>query len=333
MDRPSPADVRRVAVIGAGLVGSSWTAYFLSQGIEVAAADPAPGAKQRLAAFIRQAWPTLRQLGMAPDADPDRWSLVPDLESAAPGAEFVQENVTDDEGLKRDVFARLDAALPPEVVIASSSSALLMTPIQKGLRNPERCILAHPINPPHVVPLVEVSGGEQTDPAVLDWAMTFYGAIGKQPIRLNHEIVGHIANRMASALWQEAVSLVDRGVAGVEAIDMAITHGPGLRFSAFGPHMTYHLGGGRGGMARYLEHLGASQERRWRSLGRAKLTPKLRRKLIEGVKSEAGGRSVAELERERDACLVAILKALRQAHGGRGQGPRGPGSGPFRRRI
>ncbi len=317
MDRPSPEDVRRVAVIGTGLVGSSWTAYFLSQGIEVVAADPAPGARERLAVFIQRAWPALGDLGMAAEADPDRWRLVDDLESAVPKVEFVQENVRDDEALKRDVFARLDAVLPSQVVIASSSSALLMTPIQKGLRHPERCILAHPFNPPHIIPLVEVSGGEQTDPAVLDWAMTLYGAIGKKPIRLNREIVGHIANRMASALWQEAVSLVDQGVASVEAIDMAMAYGPGLRFSVFGPNMIYHLGGGPGGMAHYLDHLGPSQERRWRSLGRAKLTPKLRRKLIEGVESEAGGRSVAELERERDACLVAVLKALRQAHGQR----------------
>ena len=318
MDRPSPEDVRRVAVIGTGLVGSSWTAYFLSQGIEVVAADPAPGAKERVAAFIRRVWPALGDLGMAPDADPDRWRLVEDLESAVPEVEFVQENVRDDEALKRDVFARLDAVLPPQVVIASSSSALLMTPIQKGLRHPERCILAHPINPPHIVPLVELSGGEQTDPAVLEWALAFYGAIGKKPIRLHREIVGHIANRLASALWQEAVSLVDQGVASVEAVDMAMAHGPGLRFSVLGPHMIYHLGGGTGGMAHYLDHLGPSQERRWRSLERAKLTPEVRRKLIEGVESEAGGRSVAALERERDACLVAVLKALRQAHGGHG---------------
>lgn len=330
MDRPWPEDVRRVAVIGAGLIGSSWTAYFLSRGIEVVAADPAPGARERLAAFIRRAWPALEELGMAADADPERWTLVADPESAAPGAEFVQENVADDESLKREVFARLDAVLPPRVVIASSSSALLMTPIQKGLRNPERCILAHCFNPPHIIPLVEVSGGEQTDPAVLDWALAFYGAIGKKPIRLKREILGHIANRMASALWREAVSLVDQGFASVEAIDMAMAYGPGLRFSVFGPHMIYHLGGGPGGMAHYLDHLGPSQERRWRSLGRAKLTPKLRRKLIEGVESEAGGRSLAELERERDACLVAILKALRQAHGQDSQGRPEPGLAPER---
>ena len=315
MGRPSPTRVRRVAVIGTGVIGAGWVVHFLSRGFEVRATDPAPGMKDRLAAFIRQAWPAARKLGLAPDADPDAWSLEADVESATEGAEFVQENGPDDEDMKRRVFARIDAVAPPEVAIASSSSALLMTPIQKGLRHPGRCFLGHPFNPPYLIPLVEVSGGEETDPAVLDWAVAFYAAIAMKPVRLNHEISGHIAGRLAAAVWREAVSLVDRGIADAEAVDAAMAHGPGLRYALSGPTMIFHMGGGPEGLGHYLEHLGASQERRWASMEVPKLTPELCQKLVAGAEKQAAGRSMAELEKMRDAGLAAILKAITQARG------------------
>ncbi|MDP6884598.1 MAG: 3-hydroxyacyl-CoA dehydrogenase NAD-binding domain-containing protein, partial [Rhodospirillales bacterium] len=202
MNMPSPNDIRRIAVIGTGVIGSGWVTYFLARGFEVQVTDPAPGAKDRLAAFIEQAWPAVGELGMAVDADADGWTFLPDVEAATEGADFVQENAPDDLDEKRRVFAQIDAVAPPEVAIASSSSALLMTPIQKGLRHPGRCFLGHPFNPPHMIPLVEVSGGEQTDDAVLDWAVEFYAAIGKQPARLNREISGHIAGRLGAAVWR-----------------------------------------------------------------------------------------------------------------------------------
>ena len=315
MKIPSPTDVRRIAVIGTGVIGSGWVVHLLSRGFEVVATDPAPGMKDRLAAFIRQAWPIVQDLGMAPEANPDAWTFLPDIESATEGAQFVQENVFDKEDLKHKVFARIDAVAPPEVPIASSSSALLMTPIQKGLRHPERCFLGHPFNPPHMLPLVEVSGGEETDTAVLDWAMDFYAAIGKKAVRLNQEIAGHIAGRLGSAIWQEAISLVERGIASVEDVDAAMAYGPGLRLALSGPTFIYHMGGGPGGLRGYLEHLGDSHERRWASLGHPKLTPELRETLAQGAEAQAAGRSAAELEKERDLCLAAILKGIAQVRG------------------
>jgi carnitine 3-dehydrogenase len=313
MGRQPPNAVRRVAVIGAGVIGSGWIVHFLALGFQVTVADPAPGTKDRVAAFIRQAWPAVRELGMAPDAD--AWSLLASVEAATEGAQFVQENVPDTEDVKRRVFAQIDAVAPPEVPIASSSSALLMTPIQKGLRHPERCFLGHPFNPPHMIPLVEVSGGEETDPAVLDWAVAFYAAIGKKPARLNREISGHIAGRLGAAVWREAVSLVDQGIADAAAVDAAMAYGPGLRYALAGPTMIFHMGGGPEGLRHYLEHLGASQESRWASMVVPKLTPELCEKLIAGAEAQAAGRSVAELEGERDACLAAILKAIAHVRG------------------
>ena len=315
MSMPSPKNIRRIAVIGAGVIGSGWVTYFLARGFEVRVTDSAPGAKDRLAAFIRQAWPAVGELGLAPDANPDGWTFLPDIEQATEGAGFVQENAPDNVDAKRQVFAQIDAVAPPEVAIASSSSALLMTPIQKGLGHPERCFLGHPFNPPHMIPLVEVSGGAETDPAVLDWAVDFYAAIGKKPARLNREISGHIAGRLGAAVWREAVSLVDQGIADAAAVDAAMTYGPGLRYALAGPTMIFHMGGGPEGLRHYLEHLGASQESRWASMVAPKLTPELCEKLIAGAEEQAAGRSVAELEGERDACLAAILKAIAQVRG------------------
>jgi len=313
MTRPVPTDVRKIAVVGTGLIGASWTAYFLSRGLEVAATDPAPDARDRLAAFIARVWPTLDKLGLAANADPDRWTFAEDVESAVGDAEFVQENAPEREEVKRQIFARIDAAAASDVVIASSASGMLMTPLQVGLNHPERCILAHPFNPPHLVPLVELSGGEQTDSTALDWSMAFYEALGKVPVRLAREMPGHIASRMQGAMWREAVYLVEQGIASVEDIDKALAYGPGLRMAAFGPHMTFHLAGGSGGLQHFIDHIGESQVRRWKTLGHPALTPELGEKLVAGVAAESKGRSIADLEAERDACLIAVIKALRSA--------------------
>ena len=313
MTRPAPTDVRKIAVVGTGLIGASWTAYFLSRGLEVAATDPQPGARDRLAAFIARVWPQLVELGVAANADPDRWTFTEDLESVLGDAEFVQENAPEREEIKRDIFARIDAGAAADVVIASSASGMLMTPLQDGLNHPGRCILAHPFNPPHLVPLVELSGGEQTDSSPLDWSMAFYEAIGKVPVRLAREMPGHMASRLQGAMWREAVYLVEQGIASVEDVDKALAYGPGLRMAAFGPHMTFHLAGGSGGLRYFIDHIGESQVRRWKTLGHPVLTPDLREKLVAGVAAESEGRSIADLEAERDACLIAVIKALRGA--------------------
>ena len=190
---------------------------------------------------------------------------------------------------------------------------MLMTPLQVRLKHPERCILSHPFNPPHLVPLVELSGGEQTDSTALDWSMAFYEAVGKVPIRLAREMPGHIASRMQGAMWREAVYLVEQGIASVEDIDKALAYGPGLRMAAFGPHMTFHLAGGSGGLQHFIDHIGESQVRRWKTLGNPELTPAVREKLVKGVAAECKGRSIADLEAERDACLIAVIKALGSA--------------------
>ncbi|ACL59994.1 3-hydroxyacyl-CoA dehydrogenase NAD-binding domain-containing protein [Methylobacterium nodulans] len=295
--------VQRAAVIGCGTVGASWAALFLVHGLDVTATDPAEGAEERLRAFVEGARAQLAGFGLTGSG---RLRFVPRVPEALDGAEFVQENAPETEALKRALLAEIDRLLPPQVLVASSTSALLRSAIVADCARPERVLVAHPFNPPHLVPLVEIVAG---DAATAARAAAFYRGLGRRPVILRREMPGHIANRLASALYREAVNLVAEGVASVADIDAALCHGPGLRWAAMGPHMTYHLGGGAGGIAHYLAHLGPSQERRWASLGNPALTPEVQAAIVAGVAEEAAGLSVAELEARRDRALVGILKA------------------------
>ncbi len=303
------AAITRVAVIGAGTIGASWAAHFLSRGLAVAVWDPAPNAEAFVRGFVERAWPTLQALG-APAATPGELSVHADPAAAVAGAQFVQESAPERTDAKRSLFSALEAALPPEVVIASSSSGLMMTDLASGLRTPERFVIGHPFNPPHLIPLVEVVGGERTAPETVASAVAFYRHIGKHPIHLRREAPGHLANRLQSALWREAVHAVAEGVATVADVDAAVAYGPGLRWALMGPHLTFHLAGGEGGMAHFMEHLGPANEVWWRSLGQPTLTPELQRAIIDGVAAEAGGQGVPALAARRDALLVALLQTI-----------------------
>jgi carnitine 3-dehydrogenase len=299
--------VQRVAVVGTGVIGASWAAHFLAHGLDVVATDPSPGAEQRLRSDVAAIWPTLTP---AAGGSPERLAFTPDPAEAVADADFVQENGPEREDVKHQLFAVLDAAARPEVVLASSSSGMLPSVIARGCpRHPERVVIGHPFNPPHLIPLVEVVPGEKTSEQAVEAALTFYSAVGKKPIRLRQELPGHVANRLQAALWQEAYSLVERGVATVADIDTAIAQGPGLRWAVLGPFANQHLSGGPGGIAHVLEHLGPPTEAWWRDLGQVTLTPELVAKLVAGVDEELAGVDPAELIARRDAVLTALLAA------------------------
>jgi carnitine 3-dehydrogenase len=302
--------VRRVAVVSTGVIGASWAAHFLAHGLDVVATDPAPGAEERLRADVAAHWPVLERVGLAEGASPRRLSFTADPAEAARDADFVQENGPEREDVKHALFAVLDAAARPDVVLASSSSGLLPSTIARGApAHPERVLVGHPFNPPHLIPLVEVVPGEETAEEAVGTAMAFYAAVGKRPIRVRREVPGHIANRLQAALWQEAYSLVERGVATVADIDTAISQGPGLRWAVLGPFLNQHLSGGPGGIAHILEHLGPPTEKWWRDLRSVTLTPELVATLVAGVDDELGGLDPAELVARRDAVLNALLAA------------------------
>ena len=300
--------IRRVAVVGTGTIGMSWAAIFLSRGLTVSASDPAPDAEARLRRFIDAAWPVLARLGPTAAAPPHQLlTFCADPESAVAAADFVQESAPEREGVKQEVLARIDAVLAPDIVIASSSSGLLLSNLVASCRHPERCVIGHPFNPPRLIPLVEVVGGARTAPATVERAMAFYAAIGKRPIHIRREVKGHVANRLQAALWREAVHLVAAGVASVADVDTAISEGPGLRWALMGPHLIFHLAGGAGGMAHFLNELGPPVESWWDDLGSPSLTPEVRAALTEGVAAETGGRDIAALAAERDRFLIDLL--------------------------
>jgi carnitine 3-dehydrogenase len=300
---------QRIAVIGAGTIGASWAAYFLARGFEVSAYDPSPNGEAFARRFIDNAWPVLEKLGaIKSDADRKHFTFFKDPAAATKGAKFVQESGPEREDLKIELFATLDAALPPETVIATSSSGLLVSRVSAKCKHPERCVIGHPFNPPHLIPLVEVVGGAKTSPEAVYQAMRFYRDIGKHPIHIKKEVRGHVANRLQAALWREAVHLVNEDVVSVADADAAIAYGPGLRWALMGPHLTFHMAGGDGGMQHFMEHIGPAIQTWMDDLGTPKLTPKTQQKIIDGVAEEAAGRSMDDLRRWRDRKLIDILK-------------------------
>jgi len=301
--------VQRVAVVATGVIGASWAAYFLARGLDVDATDPSPGAETRLREAVAQHWPTLQRFGLAAGASMDRLRFHERLEDAVVHADFVQESGPERMDIKIELFRRMDATAPPRTILASSSSGLAISGVQSACAHPERVVLGHPFNPPHLIPLVEVVGGEHTSADAVARTMAFYTAIGKRPIHVKREVKGHIANRLQAALWREAFYLVDQGVASVADIDTAIAHGPGLRWAVMGPFMNLHLSGGTGGIAHVLDHLGGPIEEWWHDLGAPSMTPALKQRVAEGVAAELGARRTSDLEAARDILLLDLIRA------------------------
>jgi carnitine 3-dehydrogenase len=305
----SADSIRRVAVIGTGVIGASWAAKFMAAGLDVVAWDPAPDAETDLRASVAAHWPVLERIGLAAGARPDRVEVVDDPAAAVAGADFVQENGPEVEQLKVDLFAQLDAAADPAVVIASSSSGLLPSVLQRDCARPDRVLVGHPFHPAHLVPLVEVVPGRHTSPAAVDVAMSFYAAIGKRPIHVRTELPGHVTNRLQAALWREAYSLVASGAASVADIDTAISSGPGLRWALLGPFATQHLSGGAAGIAHVLEHLGPPMVAWWETFESPAWTAELKAAVIAGVDAELAGIDQTAMVDERDPLLQRLLIA------------------------
>jgi carnitine 3-dehydrogenase len=302
-----PDQARRVGIVGAGVIGGGWALHYLRAGLDVDVYDPAPGARGDLLRMAETSWPLLERMGLREGASQDRLTFHDRLDAAVAGADVVQENAPEVGPVKRQVLADIDRATRPEVVIASSTSGFAMTMLQADCEHPERCVVGHPFNPPYLIPVVEVVGGERTDPAAVGWLADFYASTGKRPLRLSRELPGFVGNRLQEALWREALHMVAAGEATVEEIDASIAFGPGLRWALMGPCLTFHLAGGGGGMAHMLDHFGAALLEPWTRLQAPELTAELRERMIEGCLREADGRSVAELERLRDGFLAELL--------------------------
>ncbi len=301
--------IQKLAIIGTGVIGASWAALFLAKGLDVTATDPAPNAEASLRAFIDKAWPSLEELGLAPGASRDRLNFDASLEAAVAGADLVQENGPERIEFKHELYGKLDKLLPPSSLIASSSSGLTMSEIQKACPDhPERCLIAHPFNPPHLIPLVELVGGAATSEATIARAAAFFDGLGKKTVRLNKEVPGHVANRLAAALLREVMYLVGEDVISVGDVDAAVCYGPGLRWGVMGPMLLYHLGGGAGGIDHWFDQFTGPVTAWWKVLGDPQITPQMRAKVTAGVMEEVAGRSIDSLEAQRDRELMGLLK-------------------------
>jgi len=306
--------ISTVAIIGTGVIGASWAAFFLAKGLDVVATDISPDAEASLRRFVDEAWPALERLGLSPGASPLRLAFEANLAEAVKGADLVQENGPERIDFKKTLYGQLDELLPPDVIIASSSSGLTMSEIQSGCpSHPERCVIAHPFNPPHLIPLVEIVGGAKTSEETIRRASHFYTALGKRTVRLNKEVPGHVANRLQAALAREVYHLVAEGVVSVADVDTALCWGPGLRWGIMGQVLLNHLGGGQGGMEHFLHQFTGPMTAWWKVLGSPQLTPELQEKLIAGVRAEAGSRSIDDLAAERDEVLLGLLELRAKA--------------------
>ncbi|WP_427918721.1 3-hydroxyacyl-CoA dehydrogenase NAD-binding domain-containing protein [Streptomyces sp. cg40] len=300
--------IETVAIVGTGVIGAGWAALCLARGLDVSAYDPAPYAERRLRVAIDAAWPALTRLGLADGASRDRLAFASSAADAVEQADFVQESGPENPELKQSLLAELDAAALADVPIASSSSGLMPSQLQEMTdQHPERILVGHPFNPAHLIPLVEVVPGKLTTPSVTHSTSAFYFSLGKRPVLVRHEVPGHITNRLQAALWQEAYSLVARGVATVADIDAAITNGPGLRWALLGPFANQHLSGGAGGLAHTLEHLGPPAQEWMADLGRVHLTPALVDLLVAGMGAELRCTDETALVAQRDELLIHLI--------------------------
>ena len=307
----------RVACIGAGLIGHSWAALFAIKGFKVKlydiGAEQLESAKRRIEGSLN----FLERKGLLEERVGEealsRIEFTTDLVEAVEDVDYVQESIYERYDAKKAVFRELDAHTPEDVILASSTSGLLMTEIQKVTEKPERCVIAHPWNPPLLIPLVEIVPGEKTAQSTVDTTYELMLKLGKVPVVLKREVPGFIGNRLQAALWREAISLVDRGVASVEDVDKALRAGPGIRWGLMGPHMTLHLGGGKGGIESFITHLGPTYSTIWRDMDCwVKIPKSAAEKVIKGVDEmmKASGKSMEEIANWRDEKLVEILKII-----------------------
>lgn len=310
-----PARVRNITCIGAGPIGGGWAAHFLAQGYQVTSYLHDASEYDALMRLLETAWASLEQIGLADNASLDNFQYTTDLAEATENAEFIQESVPEVLKLKQGLYKTLGDIVDANVVIASSTSGLSMTDIQANCATPERTVVAHPFNPPYLLPLVEMIGGENTSAECIAWTERFYRVSGKSPLVMKKEIPGFIATRLQEAIWREALHMVANGEATVEQIDQAVVNGPGPRWALMGPCEIFHIGGGEGGMAYCLDQFGPALKLPWTRLVAPELTAELRQAMIDGCAEMTEGQDFASLSRKMNDGLVKIAKIKQNQHG------------------
>ena len=304
--------VQTIGIAGTGLIGAGWAARALHRGIDVIAYDVSPTAEAKLKAQIKTAWPSLDALRGKPKKK-GKLTFTTDLAKMAAKAEFIHEAAPEREELKIKLFRDLDALAGPDVVLSSSSSGFLPSRLQSQCaRHPERVVIGHPFNPVYLLPLVELVPGEKTNAAAMDRAQAYFEQVGMQVLRLKKEIDGYICDRLQEALWREALHILDKDVGTTGDIDDSIVYSAGMRWAFMGSFMTYHVGGGPGGMRDFIKQFDPTLELPWTDLKFPKWNDALEKRLIEGTDAQAAGRSVAKIEAKRNAILVDMMKLFKK---------------------
>src|SRR3954466_9556744 len=323
--------IRRIAIVGAGVIGASWAAEYLARGFDVVTTDPGPNAEANLRKYIDEAWKDLTNIGLSKGASRDRLTFTTDMKEALSKADFIQENGPERPDFKMKLFADMDDAAPIDSIIASSSSGITPSVMQSKAKHPERILVGHPFNPPHIIPLVEVVGGTKpppiiplrevvggtkTSPDAIQQALAFYASIGKKPIQLKKELPGHVGNRLQAALYKEIMYLIQHDVLSVEDADVAVSYGPGPRWGVMGPSLQWHLGGGAGGIKHFMDHLMDPLTAMIKTLGTPDVTPELKQTIVDGVLREANNRSVDELAQDENEVIIGLLRSRSQTNNG-----------------
>ena len=312
--------IRRIAIVGTGVIGASWAAEYLARGFDVVATDPGPNAEANLRKYVDEAWKDLTNIGLSKGASRDRLSFTKDSKEALSEADLVQENGPERPDYKMKLYAEMDEVTPVDSLLASSSSGITPSVIQSKCKHPERVVIGHPFNPPHIIPLVEVVGGTKTAPEAVQQAISFYASIGKKPIHLKKELPGHVANRFQAALYREMLYVIEQGILSVEDTDAAVSYGPGLRWGVMGQSLQWHLGGGEGGIKHFMDHLMDPLAGMMKALGTPNINPELKQKVIDGVMREAGNRSVDELAQAENEVIIELLRSRARASGDASKG-------------
>ena len=303
-------EIKTFAALGSGVIGSGWVARALAHGLDVVAWDPAPNAETQLRARITKCWSALERQGLKHSASPSRLRFVGTIEECVASADFIQESAPETLSLKIDLHAKVSAAARPDVLIGSSTSGLLPSEFYAKAKHPERCVVGHPFNPVYLLPLVEVVGGANTSPEAIQAAITVYKALSMKPLHVRKEVPGFIADRLLEAMWRESLHLVNDGVATTGEIDDAIRYGAGIRWSFMGSFLIYTLAGGDAGMRHFMAQFGPALKLPWTKLEAPELTDGLIDAVVDGTKVQLGKHSIADLERYRDDCLMAVQAAI-----------------------
>ncbi|KJC56184.1 hydroxylacyl-CoA dehydrogenase [Bradyrhizobium sp. LTSPM299] len=307
----------KVTVIGAGVIGASWTALFLAHGLTVVVNDPRPDVEAIVRDYIRNNLSTLKELGLPTDNLEEKLSFQADLERSVAGADLVQENGPERIEFKQDLWERIGKVVGEHALMLSSSSAKTATEQALKMSRPERLLVGHPFNPPHLIPLVEVVPGEKTSPEAVDDAVAFYAALGKVPRVVRKEMPGFVANRLQRAIFRECCYLVIQGVVKVDELDDIVTSSIGLRWAADGPFRSFHLGGGAGGFKSFFKQFGPGLNEAWKNMAPVNLDEAAQDKIIAQAEASFAAQPPEQLESERDAKQLAIIRALKAVRAGK----------------